>query len=75
MLVQQHAPKLYRLATGIVGASDAHASSPADRPVTPAELVATMYHGLQLDPARWAARGEDPGSLPEGVAPVRELFA
>jgi len=24
MLVQQHAPKLYRLATGIVGASDAH---------------------------------------------------
>ena len=34
----------------VVGASDAHAGAPADRPVTPGDLLATMYHGLGIDP-------------------------
>ena len=34
----------------VVGASDAHAGAPADRPVTPSDLLATMYHRLGIDP-------------------------
>ena len=34
----------------VIGASDAHAAGPADRPVAPQELLATMYHGLGIDP-------------------------
>jgi hypothetical protein len=35
----------------VIGASDCHASSPADRPVTAQALVATMYHSLGIDPS------------------------
>jgi len=34
----------------VIGATDAHASEPIDRPVRPAELVATMYRALGVDP-------------------------
>jgi uncharacterized protein (DUF1501 family) len=47
----------------VVGASDALGGEPADRPVTPAELVATVYHAL----------GADPRPLVE-AEPVWELF-
>jgi uncharacterized protein (DUF1501 family) len=47
----------------VVGASDALGGEPADRPVTPAELVATVYHAL----------GADPRAL-IGADPIRELF-
>jgi uncharacterized protein (DUF1501 family) len=53
----------------IVGASDAIGAEPADRPVTPAELAATVYHALGLDP-RWTVCGRPLAD----ATPIRELF-
>lgn len=58
----------------VVGASDATASEPADRPVTPQELVATVFHALGV-PASATIPG--PAGAPVAVypaAPVTELF-
>ena len=58
----------------VVGSSDAIASEPKDRPVTPAELVATIYHALGISP-RTTIPGPD--GTPVRVvdaAPVTELF-
>jgi hypothetical protein len=51
----------------VIGASDAHASAPVDRPVTPQELLATMYHSLRIpvESIPLAYRPE----------PIRELLA
>lgn len=35
----------------VYGKSDGHGSSPTDSPVHPIELLATIYHGLGIDPA------------------------
>jgi hypothetical protein len=60
----------------VVGESDELGYAPKSRPVTPAEVAATIYHGLGLDPHK-----ELPG--PQGrplpladfnVQPIRELF-
>jgi uncharacterized protein (DUF1501 family) len=58
----------------VVGRSDAVAGEPADRPVTPAELVATIFHALGIPPR---ATIPGPAGTPVRVsdaAPVRELF-
>ena len=34
----------------MIGASDAHGREPQDRPVTPADLAATIYTLLGIDP-------------------------
>ena len=34
----------------VVGATDRHASDPIERPVSPKDLLATMYHLLGIDP-------------------------
>ena len=34
----------------VVGASDKHGSDVADRPISPKDLLATMYHLLGIDP-------------------------
>lgn len=34
----------------VIGASDAIGGEPADRPVTPAEIAATIYEGMSIDP-------------------------
>jgi arylsulfatase A-like enzyme len=34
----------------VVGASDKHAGEVADRPMSPKDLLATMYHLLGIDP-------------------------
>jgi uncharacterized protein (DUF1501 family) len=58
----------------VVGASDATGSEPRDRPVTPAELAATVYAALGLDPAA-PLPGPDGRPLPlADAAPVAELF-
>ena len=60
----------------VLGASDAHAAAPADRPVTPQELLATMYHSLGIDPRSTLAG--DPGQplpLLDHAQPIEELFA
>ena len=58
-----------------IGASDAIGSAPIDRPVTPAEIAATVYEGLGLD---LDAELPGPDGCPirlvdAGVRPIREL--
>jgi uncharacterized protein (DUF1501 family) len=58
----------------VIGASDATGAEPADRPVTPAEVAASVYHGLSLDPATRLS-GPDGQALPLADArPIDELF-
>ena len=60
----------------VVGASDAHAAAPADRPVSAPELLATVYRSLGIDPATpfVAADGVETSQC-DGKAPVGEAFA
>lgn len=46
-----------------IGASDHHASAVTERPVTPAELVASVFHSIGID-----------GTEEESTEPIRELF-
>lgn len=56
---RDHWPRVFSVALAgggiaggqVIGASDAVGESPADRPVTPADLVATIYTLLGLDPS------------------------
>jgi uncharacterized protein (DUF1501 family) len=58
----------------VVGASDRLGGEPADRPVKPAGVAATVYRALGLDP-RMALPGPDGKLLPLADAePVKELF-
>jgi hypothetical protein len=58
----------------VVGASDATGSEPKDRPVSPAEVAATVYRALGLDPTT-CLPGPDGRPLPlADAAPVAELF-
>jgi uncharacterized protein (DUF1501 family) len=58
----------------VVGASDAHGAEPRDRPVTPAELAASVYAALGLDP-RTPLPGPEGRPVPLADAePVAELF-
>jgi uncharacterized protein (DUF1501 family) len=60
----------------IVGESDELAYRPKTRPITPAEVAATLYHGLGLDPHR-ELPGPQNRPLPlvdYSVQPIRELF-
>jgi hypothetical protein len=59
----------------VVGASDDQGAAPADRPVTPAELVASMYQGLHIDADRLTALSDGKATLPAAASPIRELFA
>jgi uncharacterized protein (DUF1501 family) len=62
----------------LIGSRDAQGASPADRPVTPAELVATIYRSLGLDPSPTRALTlDDGGESPaiEGLVPIAEAFA
>jgi hypothetical protein len=60
----------------VVGSSDAIGHAPRDRPVTPAEVVATIYDGLGIPPdANLPGPQGEPVSLVDpGVEPIRELF-
>jgi len=58
----------------VVGASDKTGAEPKDRPVTPAEVAATVYRGLGVD---LATRLPGPAGRPTPLAeaePVEELF-
>ena len=58
------------------GASDAHATVPADRPVTLEDLAATIYHSLGIGENE-SITAPDGKSLPllDNGTPLRELFA
>lgn len=60
----------------VVGASDKMGAAPADRPVTPAEIVASIYHSIGID---IHTELPSPGGRPvpvvdSGIKPVMELF-
>jgi hypothetical protein len=60
----------------VLGASDRLASEPADRPVSPAELTATLYRFLGLDPSREVpTHGGEPVPLDADARPLAECPA
>jgi uncharacterized protein (DUF1501 family) len=60
----------------VVGASDAHAAAPVDRPVTPQDLAATLYDSLGIGENEYIIRPDgESRRLLENGAPIRELFA
>tara|TARA_R110002111_G_scaffold168038_2_gene233908 strand:- start:687 stop:1865 length:1179 start_codon:yes stop_codon:yes gene_type:complete len=59
----------------VVGASDARASAPVERPVHASELTATIYHHLGLNPQSCLARSDDQELKLVEAAPVQELVS
>jgi uncharacterized protein (DUF1501 family) len=59
----------------VVGATDAQAGAPADRPVTLPDLLATIYHSLGIDGTQALSRPAGQSHrLVENGEPVLELF-
>ena len=59
---------------GVYGRSDRHAAYPAENPVSPADLTATMYHSLGIAADRVMPDREGrPIRLTEG-SPITPLF-
>jgi hypothetical protein len=59
----------------VIGASDAGAGAPADRPVTPQDLLATIYHSLGIDSSEYlSGTGIQSAPIVEDGRPIRELF-
>ncbi len=61
----------------VIGASDARGLEPRERPIRPAEVVASVYRAMGIDPGASVrtANGETRAILDAGVEPIRELFA
>ncbi len=58
----------------VIGSSAPDGAYPQDRPVAPAELVATIYDCMGVDPGSIAGSGERSRSLVDsGFRPIREL--
>jgi hypothetical protein len=60
---------------GLYGRSDRDAAFPADNPVSPEYLAATIFHALGIDPGSQIhdAQGR-PVALVEGGRPLAKLF-
>jgi hypothetical protein len=59
----------------VVGASDAQAGSPTERPIMPQDLVATIYQSLGIDQTQYLTRPDGQlAAIIEGGEPIRELF-
>jgi len=59
----------------VLGATDARGDSPSDRPVTPADLAAAIYHRLGIDPEMsFLAPDGRPIRLVDGGQPPPELL-
>ena len=60
----------------VIGSTDGEAAAPADRPVTPAELVATIYRSAGIDPTQPMRLADGTElALVEGSGPIREALA
>ena len=60
----------------VCGASDGHAAYVKDRPVRPADICATIYHCLGIDPAMSIRdRSGRPIFVAHGGEPIREILA
>jgi hypothetical protein len=58
----------------VVGSSDRLGGEPCDRPVRPAEVAASIYHALGVDP-QTRLPGPDGRGVPAAeAAPIGELF-
>ncbi|MDB5174698.1 MAG: hypothetical protein JWN51_3471 [Phycisphaerales bacterium] len=60
----------------VVGRSDDIGAYPAERPVTPAEVVATIYHslGVDLETTLPGPQGRPFGIVDSGTKAIKELF-
>lgn len=60
----------------VVGSSDEYGAYPKDRPSTPAEVAATVYHALGIDLTHElpGVNGRPIPVVDYGVEPIRELF-
>ncbi len=60
----------------VVGSSDDIGAQPKERPTSPAEVVATVYHalGVSLDTELPGSQGRPTRVVDNGVEPVMELF-
>jgi hypothetical protein len=61
----------------VIGASDDIGAAPKDRPTTPAQIAATIFHGLgvPLDLELKDAQGRPIPVVDGGNEPIKELFA
>jgi uncharacterized protein (DUF1501 family) len=60
----------------VCGASDAQAAYVKDRPVSPAEVCATIYQCLGIDPHMPVTdRGGRPVPVAQGAYPIHEILA
>ena len=61
----------------IIGASDDIGATPKDRPTSPAEVAATIFHslGIPLETELPGSGGRPIRVVDNGVEPIRELFA
>jgi hypothetical protein len=60
----------------VYGASDAQAAFVKDRPVSPADVCATIYAALGIDPDSTVPdRGGRPVAIAQGGRAVREILA
>jgi uncharacterized protein (DUF1501 family) len=60
----------------VIGASDRNGGEPVDRPVNPAEFVATMYQSLGIDPKAQVLTSDGSSiSLTDSSNPIKEAFA
>jgi uncharacterized protein (DUF1501 family) len=59
----------------VIGSSDFQASAPNERPVTPQDLLATVYHSLRINRAGYLTRPDGrPSPILDDGEPIRELF-
>lgn len=59
----------------VIGSSDKHGTEPRDRPVTPAEVAASVYAGMGIDVQQARLVGPENRPIPLADAePVAELF-
>jgi uncharacterized protein (DUF1501 family) len=80
---RDHYPKAFTVALAgagikggfVLGATDKDGHEVAERPVKVADLFATIYHALGIDPKRENMAGTRPVKIVEGGTVVNELFA
>jgi hypothetical protein len=58
----------------VIGASDATGSEPKERPVSPAEVAASVYHALGIDPATKLPGPDGRLTALTDAGPIHELF-
>jgi hypothetical protein len=59
----------------VIGKTDAHAEYPAERPLSPLDVLATMYHVVGVDPNHiFYNNAQRPNLILPGGQPIPELI-